>query len=874
MTPSRSFFYFRAFLSSLLLCAAIIASGCSRNSLNEKADGFRAQGSDAVRQFRYVDAEQLFNEALPLYAQADNPDRFNETTAALADVEQKRGKLSRAFMHYHAALAYFEQKREPRQITSFSISLAELYAQTGRTDSAALFALNALKAASDASDNAGRAASEYELGRIELMNGRAASASEHFAAAAGFGSSPLSADIALRHAYALALLGRRDDAIQQLSLASGAAASMRESEEVTKIHAGTGAVYLLLGLTDDAEQAFEAGLKSVDAAHVPGMRAQLLCGLGETYFAREAYQQAEAMFSKAYAAASSENTPAAMGFCLLRMGECHEHMMLHAPSGAAVLRTFTLYRTAGKLFVKDPSPWRTALAQVKSAVLRAALHEDADAEPLFQSAFDLMRRSEAPIVHSADPFLITDEARLLPSGSSRDDWWYRPFASFLIHKRRIGEALAVLDEGEESALRREVRGYPIALSDSVRSAAVSAYLARVRSLCVAETELMERQSLSSRVIDASDTDSLRSNFRTLAITVIQEGDALLSRSAALRPLASPAARTTPASIEGRLPEDGCIVSYAPLGKRFYVIVLPHGGTATAVDLGPDAPMLSRLAAWKAELRHNASLAAQGLKTDDAGLRQLSGGITAALVQPIRRYLSRRVILHATRTIEALPLHAFMMNQGRAGSDMPVVTYRPILSRVGQDASNDAPLKSVTAFGAPSAGSLEAEAELRSIKNFYVEASVIASQLATEKNFREASGDIMHISTLSGRDAVIGTSTIAFSGGTITSSDAFRPVSTFLSARPHRLYLIADLQRDTSLLSPVAAVFALMSGTSGCILQQSPVSAAAAKAFNEFFYTALPQYGSGMTCYTEAIGQLQRRMGNNEALGAPSYYYFE
>jgi hypothetical protein len=293
----------------------------------------------------------------------------------------------------------------------------------------------------------------------------------------------------------------------------------------------------------------------------------------------------------------------------------------------------------------------------------------------------------------------------------------------------------------------------------------------------------------------------------------------------------------------------------------------------AVDLGADSTMRKQIARYCSTVRHNAELASAGQKTDDAALRQLSMQMSSLLLRPIESHIARRLVIHASEELNGLPVHALVLPNGGYASATYDISYAPLLNSPGMHAS-EPPLKNVVVIGAPSSGSLEMEYELRSIKNFYPDASVLVTQLATEKNFRDAQGDVLHLSTFYGRDTLTDRSTFALAGGSITMPETFRPISAFLLARPFRMWIIADLDRDTSMTSTAYAMFAMMSGASQCLLQRFTCASATSKEFNEYFYTSLLAHGDGKTAYRDAMLQLQKKHAADGALATAPFFLME
>ncbi|HLP15952.1 MAG TPA: hypothetical protein VK470_06830, partial [Bacteroidota bacterium] len=699
----------------------------------------------------------------------------------------------------------------------------------------------------------------------------------HFSQAARYASalskSQIPFDIAVNHASTLAQLGQKDDAIRQLQIAARTASSLNDTTLLVRLKAVSGAVYLKLGMFENAMSEFMQGLRLDSLSEVPEMDVQLLCGIGEIFYANYAFANAREFFSKAHNHALIHENDAVIGYCLMRMGECEERETLHSPSAPGVMRAVSLYQQAQKVFTRNASPLRTALGRFKEAMLRAALHEDEDAEPLFQSSFELMRTASMQSFCFTEPFILTSESRLLPEGTTCGDWWYRPYASFLMRKRRIGDALAMMATGEASDLKQEFLLYPYAFQDSVRHKAVASYLATVRAAAIAESELMARQNLGTALIDKPDGDTLRSAYPALQKTMIVEGTALVSRYPSLLPIVTQAQPVSFESIRARTPGDGSLLSLLSLDGSLFAVIVPGSAAPMAVNLGASAPLRDRISAYCGLIQRNAVRSAEGQPTEDAVVRQASMQLSSLLIQPVERYLTRTVVVNANEELDGLPVHALILPSGKYASEVHDLTYAPIIYSPGTHIEGP-PLKNVVAFGAPSNKSLEAEYELRSIKNFYPDASIVVTQLATERNFRDVSGDVLHLSTLYTRDALTHRSLFALSGGSITTPISFEPISTFLLARPFRFWVIADLRRDSCSTTPLHAMFAMMSGASRCILQRYSCSAATAKEFNGYLYTSILAHGNPKNAYKEALQQLRTAHPASASVLSAPYFMME
>jgi tetratricopeptide (TPR) repeat protein len=856
----------------------LLASGCSHNKSAETAEKFYSDAQTAIAQGRYGDAEHFITASLALFQQAELPEKYNDVTVSLAGLERRRGKLSRAIAHYTNAVAYYRQSQNTGRMIPVLNELADLYAVTGCRDSAALMSSLALNTSATSGNEQMKAASEYERGRIELMFNAPYDAIVRFTNAERFPSTLsnplLSYEVALFHGEALARLNRKDEALQRLLAADQFASMSGDGLAALHAKAALGAAYLQFGLFENAMRAFNAGLLIDSLSHPAGrdgMATQFLCGLGEVYLANYAHAIAQGFFSRALDRARAEDNTAVIGYCIARIADCVSQAAMPAPTGAAILQAAALYQQAFTVFENDLHPQRKSLMLMKEASLRAALHEDVDADRLFKMAFEQMRTASVTSEVYSEPFIITSDSRLLPLNAAVNDWWYRPYAAFLIHKRRIGDALATVTDGVAVTGRAELLRYPLEFQDTTRNERIRSFIFLLRQNELAEYELLQQQSIARVFVDEADNDVLQSKYKAQRDEAINDGEDIAARYPSLLPLV-----ITPAlhieTIQKRVTDEVSVLSYLALDDRLYAVVIAQKSGPVAVDLGPSNEIIARINEYCSLMSAQMKRPAE-TKENNVQLQQASLRLAADLVLPIERYITHTVIVHATKEIDRLPVHALLLQTGHPVSDSYNISYAPFLGAPSGQADLR-PLKGVVIFGSPSSRPIESEYALRSIKNFYRDATLYVTQSATQKNFLWASGGLFHLSTSYGFDYEARRVTLALSGGSLTSTDVYVPISYFLMARPFRSWLIADQRQDTCAVTLEHAAFALMSGATQVVLQRYPCAATYGKDFNENFYTALTTSGDMAKAYAETLKQIQKVQERNKVYSGAGFFLIE
>ncbi len=861
----------------------LFSSGCSRNKSSETAEKFYSDAFTAIRETRFDDAEHLLTASLVLFQQTDNSDKFNEATVILAGLERLRGKLSQSFGHYFTALSYYRQTQNNARLIPVLNALANLYALTGKRDSAAFISTLAVKASLLSGSDDLKAASEFERGRVDLAFKDPANASAHFDAAAKFPSAKstplLSFEISLYYGTALTALDRKDDAIRKLTEAELFLAGSGDVHSLVRLKCALGDAFLHFGMYENAMAAFNAGLKTDTAAAGDDsgssfrneMAAQCFCGIGEVYLANYAHSAARTAFSKALGNAHRSENSAVIGYCLVRIADCDAQAALLEPTGSAVLQTVSLYEQAYAVFEFDGPPQRKAFVLMKEAVFRSGLHENGDADRLFRRAFELMRTASVFRDVSPDPAWITQDARLLPKTVSSDDWWFRPYAAFLIQNRHIGDALTVVADGMAAMEREKLLTYPLEFQDTTRSTKIKSYTEHVRQHALDEHELLLQQSLAHASIDMKEKEATQARYNEALVAILNEGATIVARYPSLLPLVC-APPLSFERIQRRLSDDASLLSYLTLDDRFYAVIVSHSGGPIAVDLGTSGAIIDRINEFCSLMRSQMKRPAD-TREDNSSLQRSSLGLAATLIQPIERFIAHRVIVHTTQEIDDLPVHALLLPNGQPVSDTYAVSYAPFLG-ASVAPSEQRPVTDAVIFGAPSVGPIEAEYGLRSIKNFFANATIFATQSATQKNFLSAYGSMLHFSSHYGMDEETKRSTFAVSGGSLTSQDVYVPISFFLMARPFGAWVLADQRQDVCGVTLQHAAFAMMSGATEAIVQRYPCPTTYTKDFNEFLYSELSAGKTLDNAYAGTLVRMQKNLERNKVYSSAPFFYIE
>jgi CHAT domain-containing protein len=176
---------------------------------------------------------------------------------------------------------------------------------------------------------------------------------------------------------------------------------------------------------------------------------------------------------------------------------------------------------------------------------------------------------------------------------------------------------------------------------------------------------------------------------------------------------------------------------------------------------------------------------------------------------------------------------------RFAAEQIAIHYLPAVSSLFLPTGSTRQGREITALGHPGGTGWDVEYELRDIRAFYKEATLLFGREATFEAMTRARGDILHVTAelyYGVRSA--GNSMLLLSDGKSESGSRATSWGMLPEIPSRSVLLVSDLGPHAAGKNPALAQVVLMSGTGAVILHNFTPLRRSRKVFGEGFYTAL------------------------------------
>jgi hypothetical protein len=305
---------------------------------------------------------------------------------------------------------------------------------------------------------------------------------------------------------------------------------------------------------------------------------------------------------------------------------------------------------------------------------------------------------------------------------------------------------------------------------------------------------------------------------------------------------------SPADCQRLLPRGSALVLYAPCSRSLYSLVVTGNGNSVQVSPAARGPLLEQVIAFWSLLNRRVMLedsSADLQKSADRRLQDLSTALYPPFFRPVEGVAGsvQDLFVVLPREFGLLPLQA--LRRGSTGAmrrfagEQVTIHYLPAAASLMLPAPPLQAGHEVTGLGHPGTTGWDVEYELRDIRAFYKDATLIFDRQATFGALKQAGGDILHATaelrygTRSPGNAIVLLSDGKTADGTSATSWGLLP-----EVAPHTGVVLSDLGPHVAAKNPALAQLLLMGGTRMAVLHSFTPLRRSRKTFGEGFYTAL------------------------------------
>ncbi|KAB2921899.1 MAG: hypothetical protein F9K22_12975 [Bacteroidetes bacterium] len=838
-------------LSYLLPAALLIAAaGCSRGSGTTPAERAALLYAEAAATAPRspAQAEPALTEALRLFASSGNDLRAAEIAAFLSTLQQSTGKLSPALASLRTALSFYSAAGDREREVQSKIGIGRLLSQTG-----------AMTDAVDVLEDAALAADLYGFHRLGAL------ASAELGAVHGAKESwRLSAE---RYGRASAAMLRENDlagaaasnagtlrALLALDDRASAERIAAQTEDIIAVNSSSlapSSAYVLLadafldhGRWEEANDCFrKAAAWDRWGADSLRERCAAAAGAGEALFRNGAFAEAQKRFLAAYTLARPMNDLPVLAWLLVRIADCDVRRTGGRLPQEAAIRSTQFYEQAQNLYHRARFPLGEAVVMHRLAAQREYAGDVNAALTLYRRSFD--RFISAPLVPDRD-HRVFHTAALTGNAPAMEEWFSERLLTLLLERRSVSDAWNVAERAAAAALRRLVLTAPLTFRDRSKDSLWQQWTGALRA--------MEQSALELRAVPPGAGSEYASEVNAA-------GEWSRSKAAALaRILAQqfPELRfvSDAAVVEQTVPRDAAVLRYVWTETALWLLVRRTGES--------DAAM--RLTADRFELRRRMDLFVS-LPSDDPRRERLSAELYGILIAPAERYGRQRFLIVPPSGGGDFPFHA-LTKEGRPLVDLIEVSYLPSAAFASLRRPVRPAVPAVSVFGFSNDTRWGLEFELREVRGFFRNATVVINQTATEPALRSMTGD--HL-LLASRFGPAEDGTPAFDGASTGVSAAAIPVTAAASLHPFPSVQLLDAQRQRNGITSLHPLLFMMNGAGTVIVNRRPVTPRTSKLFSAAFHAAFAADNDRYTAYRNAVRALYR--SGDASMTPEAYFYY-
>ncbi|MGA7159437.1 MAG: CHAT domain-containing protein [Bacteroidota bacterium] len=862
----------------LLSAAALSLGGCDIGQDNGdpvvKSSELRAEVVEYVNTHDYLHAEKLLTEILPLDQQLQQWNRLAEDRSTVARIQASLGLFSNAIENNSEARTYYRQVGDHAAEVRSMDAIGDLYVGLGDFENGIDVLKDALAVSKLSSNNEPDPETSMNLGNAFLWSGQYENARDQFVSALAIFNkrrySPAIVRALSRVGFTDAKLGRQEEALGTYATVENIVSSVPNVIVKGDFNYDQGRTLQSLGKWSLAARSFHDGIAILENLprndkneQTNDLLIRLYTALGKVYARNFAYQLAKESFIEGYTLAKDSGEKIAIGYLLIAIADCERKISAIRPDQQASIAAGTYYEQAMTLFSRIGNVSGEAYANYKLGALKEEEGNTDAALTLYRRAFELISDQTGEFNDWAEDeeFLgLRDGAITDGVPFSGETFWYEPLVVALARQGRAEEALDIYEQGKAKSLSTQLRSFPYEFREKNMGQAVESVRRQMQTLSIKEAELEHQRGLNTNQRDAERMASL-ANDVTSASSELSNSASGLSRKYPQLEILFRTPTVEESELSSAVSSGTVVLDYLVAKDRILIFVISFDGMGRQMPVNVvEVPAYKDIVLEKADQydvmldKHLRTIGSGSFQSAD--IERLSEELYNYFLRPVERFFIQRVVIVPPREMEGIPFHSFIRLAGDETKpliEIADVSYLPYLAAVKSLQPPPRSTNAVIVIGNPRGNNWPLDFELRDVRSFFREATVLVSQNANEKQLFDSFGDVLQLSTDFATDSLFpGRSTFVLSSGSITAPDAYIPIASLLRLHPFPVVYLSDQREFASGLTPMHAALLMMNGSSDVILTMKPTESKASKFFSERFYSSLAKGSNVNDAYRSAL----------------------
>lgn len=825
-------------------------------------------------------AEAFFTQSLPLYEQEKDHSKLADTYAYLGRIHLASGQFRIALETATIAFEHARTANDFRAQARIHIVLGDIHAAFGEYRKAVDEYESSFVLSEAFDDKPGKAVSAHRKGSVLLRMNRWEEALTEFETSMreyrAEGQDARIGPVLLDMGETYYRQGRYGEALNILNQAGQALGGSARPEIGARLSVVLGNVYRAMNEGNRALETFrDAANRIRSAGTAREYETVLLFSIGSVYAESGRLDEAKRFYTDAAALARASGDRLAENYLYLFIADITERQIPPQQPGFQIDRRIASYRQIADRF-QDCAHWTgEAYAYGRAGDLHRSAGRLAEARAMYERAVDLIEHRAAEFI---DPELHLPYQRELDLENVRGTW-YANLASTLLQMRRPADAFLAADRARSARFSRLLMDESIPVRNLVLEKDMKSFRAKREEYKLLQLEISGMLCHRDHQVSPQMLQQVRSRLDGLR----KELDADAARIAAAFPNYGPltgGGTPTLAEIQSAVPRGTLLLAYLAADQELSIFAVNRNGLEVkTVPVGRERLRGLTLEYLRLLRDPNVYAGAAGEASLPAMTRfaTLSTQLYDILLRPVDALMDRNLVIVGGRDFEGFPFHA-LERQERDGTirslvEITSVDYLTTLSSLRFRVSSIPRIQAVLAVGNPTGRNWSVDYELRDIRSFFRDASVLIGFEATWRNVA-ARADILQLSTdFRNTPGNHPFGTIALSDGETLDESievSFKQLST------HQAFPVVVLSNTLGQgtgLNSIHAYLLRINGTSDVFLNAWGADRKAAKFFSEFFYTHLSNGLAPGDAYRQALLNLIRTHEVSHPYSWAQFFHF-
>jgi tetratricopeptide (TPR) repeat protein len=862
----------------VILC---LSSGCEyRDRPLADANDLFERGVSLYEEKSYQQAESLFVQVLPVFERLGQTYSVGEANRYLGQIYLSEGRPYSALGRFESSLQQahdvndFRSEMLARSLVGDARAALEDY----RGSLLSYEASHRLSAAFD--DASTKAGLEMKMGRASFYDDKLEDALRYYQAAFSFyqGNEGRDAAEALRGiGEVLARQGKHDEALNSLSRARTLIQISDEPILDAQLRMDLGLVHKAQGNLNEALQWFRDAANNLRVKKIGReYEVLLLFNIGLIYYTNGQLSNAKGYFTEAEGIAHAIGDGIAEGYLELYVVQCDERSLAANQRFQQIEKLVQTYQGISQNFQLSGYHLGEAYSLAQVARLYESVGSLDKAREYYQRALSIEEATLGDFTVPEFHRVYREQLKI------SEEWvtWYTQFASVLLQMKHPQEALQAVERYSSRSSFELFQDADVALRHPDLKQQVAKAREELKELRMKQIELSSLLSVNRGTSNQQLNDDLRLQVENLRSDVSRLSDRIVSVYPNYEPLLR-ANLVDLKKVQASIPRGTLVIRFLPASDQLHVFAITRTDFEVKSAIVTREKLLSLVDEYKRLLHDPSVYTGSGGEASMPGMLRfatLSTQLYDYLLRPVDALLEQNLVIIMSPEFQDFPFQT-IEQQDRNGTvkylvEITGVDYLPSLSSITFKISSSARISRVIALGNPTGKNWSIDYELRDIRSFFKDATILISSDATWDNIKAAKLDVLCLSTdfnMEEGTSALGMMALAkpqspeevvkvpFENLTVLHA----PPVVFLSNQYGQGYGLTDAH----------ALALRINGTSDVFLNAWFSDRKAAKFFSEYFFTHLSEGLAPGDAYRQALLNLIRTRDTNHPHSWGQFFHY-